>query len=228
MMRVIQVLAFLVGLHSVGHAQDVSVAERASHAFNFLKAKNQWRRFPSDNSRYQNLSEPDNATALLFENLLKSSGLSESGFKLKFGAIGNVVCDTQRKFIIADPTWLKSIQDTSSNSRHAIITLFAHELSHYLLEAYREITGEDVFGSKPFTVMNRQIPEGDIEHAQVEPLAAELLKRASFSHEQIRDMFGAYFGWMQLFVDEMSKTLPNLDPSTDLETRKLVIKSYLQ
>ena len=222
-----QVLAvILASSFSFASAQSVNVAERSSRALDVVIKQSGWRNLPSTNIRHEKLVEPSTRADLVFKTLLRRAGLSQSGFRLKFGDIGNVVCDTQRKFIIADPSWLALIEKQSRDPQMVFTALFAHELSHYILDVYRDVVHEEVFGSKPFVVINQTVPEADDEHAQVEPLAAEIVRRAGYSHDQTREMFAQYLKLLKLIRNELNKAFPGGTPSSDIETRELVIEAY--
>lgn len=156
----------------------------------------------------------------VFQRLNISIFPADRRFQIKTADINNFVCDTERKFIIVDPALQRSLLDRSTSPDLTVAALLAHEMGHYFYAVFRQ--QQDL----PILQSQYNVPSADEEHAWVELIAAELLRRSGYSDSEIEVAFFSLHKFLSDQIKNLSLTL-KLDPSTDTQTRRAIIREWL-
>ncbi|MGE0527750.1 MAG: hypothetical protein AB7G93_22130 [Bdellovibrionales bacterium] len=209
-------LIFL-SLHAPASVGDGLLRTYTKSAMDFVLYGSGLPSIPSDNAKKPlSANEPDPALIAVLERLNRTFP-PESRFQLKIlDGDYNVYADPEKKRILMDPEFVLSL---SEGSPLAVAAIFSHELGHYLYDAHILFKGL----SHPILL---NIPKADYEHAWVEAFACEIMVRAGYSDLEIERAFRAVHSGIERMMDELSRKF-SADPSTDLESRRWVVRQWL-
>lgn len=191
---------------------DSELEKSVANTVQTMIQQNQWPSLPSSNAKYIVSEVADADLDLIINQFNKVIFSEEAGFKIKFSNIGNVVCDSERKYIIADSKLLRYLLfQTPENFRSfTAAALLAHEMAHYLEKV---ATSRNLLQLKIFKYI---VLEDNIEHAYVEVIAADILRRSGYSKLEMAIGFSYLFRAMSTIVGE----------TTDLKTRRAVLNEW--
>jgi len=194
---------------------DSELEKNVANIVQTMIQQSEWPPIPSPNADFTATDEKvDAGLEQIMDRLNAAIFLGRPGFKIRFTDYGNIVCDSERKYILVNPEILEFILSHKNSRSLAAAALLAHEMAHYL-----EViaTSRDLLQLKIFKY---RIPEENITHAYVEVIAAEILRRAGYSKLEIALGFS--------YVHRpMASLMATLSPhSTDLKTRRAVLAEW--
>ena len=213
----IAVALFVTVVSAWAHG-EASLRQATAAAINYVIQDSGLPHLPSENSQRTAIQDLTSVPFLgeVFERINASLFPENARFSLKVGTFGNVFCDTERKFILVDLVIFESLTTMGGNRELISAALMAHELGHYfenVLRAQRKMSLR----------LDIDLAESDREHANVEALACEILRRAGYSDAQIKDGFESLHGnmrrlfWMLLRPD-----------SEDIQAREAAVSLWLR
>lgn len=200
-----------------------SVALRVRDSIQQTIARKEFPSIPSVEATfsYEDVEEPSDFTPIV-ERLNSAVFPPGQGFQMKWADVLNILSDAQRKLILSDVLIMAILMDGRHDDLLRFASLFAHEISHYLYKLHQLKTQQTVIPAE--TLLSLGIPEQAHEHATIDALACELMRRAGYSHRDIEKGFADLFSFTEK-VTELSS--PQSIGYIDLAARRRIVAHWL-